>query len=188
MRSAVFLDKDGTLVENLPFNTEPSRLVLAPGAVRGLRRLRRLGYRLLVVSNQSGLAHGRFDLRALARLWRHLSQTLAIQGAMLDGFYFCPHAVDGKVGAFAGSCSCRKPAPGLLLQAAADHDIDLASSWMVGDILDDVEAGHRAGCRSLLLDNGNETEWRRTALRLPDLIAPDLRTAMRVIPPPGVAP
>jgi histidinol-phosphate phosphatase family protein len=186
-RSAVFLDKDGTLVENLPFNVDPARMVLAPGAAPALRRLARLGYRLFVVSNQAGLALGRFDTAALHRAWRHLRALLADEGVRLDGFYYCPHHPEGTVPALSTPCTCRKPAPGLLRRAAREHGIDLPSSWMVGDILDDVEAGRRAGCRTVLLDVGNETEWLRSRWRRPDIVAGGLFEGADAIPPPGLA-
>ncbi|OON64601.1 HAD family hydrolase [Massilia sp. KIM] len=186
-RSAVFLDKDGTLLEDLPYNLDPARMLLAPGAAPALRRLARLGYRLFVVSNQAGLALGRFDTTALHRSWRHLRALLAGEGVRLDGFYYCPHHPDGTVPALATACTCRKPAPGLLRRAALEHRIDLPSSWMVGDILDDVEAGRRAGCRTVLLDVGNETEWLRSRWRWPDIVAGGFFEGAGAIPAPGLA-
>lgn len=165
LRPAVFLDKDGTLVEDLPYNVDPARLRFTPGTVEGLRLLQQHGYALLVVTNQPGIALGRFTHEALARLHRGLARLLAEQGVRLDGFHACPHAAPA-VGQPAG-CLCRKPAPGLLQQAASVHAIDLQRSWMVGDILHDIEAGRRAGCRTVLLDVGNETEWELSPLREP---------------------
>lgn len=184
---AVFIDKDGTLVENVPYNVDPARIALVPGAVAGLRRLARLGYRLFVVSNQAGLALGRFDEPALGRAWRHLEQMLADGGVRLDGFYYCPHHPQGSVAALTTACACRKPAPGMLLRARTEHGIDLAASWMVGDILDDVEAGRRAGCRTILVDVGNETQWLGSPWRRPDLVAPSFAQAAALIPAPGAA-
>lgn len=148
MKAAVFFDKDGTLVENVPYNADPARLRFAPGAADAVGRLAAQAYRIFVVSNQPGIALGLFEKRDLEELGRHLGTRLPA----LDGFYYCPHAPRS-------GCDCRKPACGLLLAAAREHGIDLRSSWMVGDILDDIEAGRRAGCRTVLIDNGNETEW-----------------------------
>ncbi|HEX8404224.1 MAG TPA: HAD family hydrolase [Duganella sp.] len=172
--AAIFLDKDGTLIDDVPYNVDPSRITLARGAAAGVQRLSRLGYRLLVVSNQPGVALGRFDARALAAVEQRLAQLLQEQGARLAGFYYCPHGPDD-------GCACRKPRPGMLLRAAADRRIDLAASWMIGDILDDVEAGRRAGCRTILIDNGNETVWRRSPLRWPTWSAPDLDAAAQFV-------
>jgi D-glycero-D-manno-heptose 1,7-bisphosphate phosphatase len=177
MNAAIFLDKDGTLIEDVPYNVDPRKMVLAPHAVAGLRLFRRLGYRLLAVSNQPGLALGRFDEAGLAQAWRQLDHLLQEQGARLDGHYCCPHHPDGAISAYARACHCRKPQPGMLRRAAFEHGLDLAACWMVGDILDDVEAGRRAGCKTILIDNGNETEWKRSPLRNPDLVAPDLHAA-----------
>jgi histidinol-phosphate phosphatase family protein len=170
MRKAVFLDKDGTLVRNVPYNVDPAKVELTPHATRALRELSRAGFRLLVVSNQPGLAHGYFAEDRLHVLHAHLRSLLPELGE----FYYCPHGPDEE-------CACRKPACGLLLRAAYRHGIDLARSWMVGDILDDVEAGRRAGCRTVLVDNGNETEWQRGPLRKPHFVARDLGEAANAI-------
>lgn len=169
MSPAVFLDKDGTLVHDLPYNVDPARLRLRAGAGKALARLQAAGFRLILVSNQPGIALGLFSVAALGAVWDELARQLAPHGVRLDATYYCPHRP-----AAAGEdppCPCRKPQPGLLRRAAADHGIDLQHSWMVGDILDDVEAGHAAGCRSVLLDVGSETEWREGAGRQPDFVA-----------------
>ncbi len=175
---AVFLDKDGTLVENVPYNVDPARLRFTPHALEGLRLLVAQGWRLIVVSNQPGLAYGLFQRAELMRLRTDLAGRMAAGGAPLTDFYCCPHAPAGPK---AAGCLCRKPAPGLLHQAARRHGLDLAQCWMIGDILDDVEAGARAGCRSILLDVGNETEWRLSPLRTPHARVADLLEAARLI-------
>ncbi len=106
-------------------------------------------------------------------------------GATLHAVYACPHHPKGRVPEYTCACLCRKPMPGLLRRAAADHGVDLRRSWFVGDILDDVEAGRRAGCRTILIDNGNETQWvvdpRNPHLRTPDHVVRDLDAAARII-------
>lgn len=158
---AIFLDKDGTLIDDVPWNVDPAAMRLAPGAAAGLARLGASAVTaampLVVITNQPGVALGRFAESALIGVRARLAQMMAAAGARLTGFYHCPHAPAPR-GA-APHCRCRKPAPGLLLRAAATFGIDLARSWMIGDILDDVEAGRRAGCRTILLDRGNETLW-----------------------------
>lgn len=173
-RSAVFLDKDGTLVEDVPYNVDPALLRFTPGALPALRRLQALGHALFVVTNQPGLALGRFDAGAWQRLEAALCRRLANAGIHLDGIYHCPHAPGA-------GCGCRKPAAGLLREAALTHGIDLAASWMVGDILDDIEAGQRAGCRAILLDVGHETVWQTGPYRTPTCRATDLPDAVRHI-------
>jgi histidinol-phosphate phosphatase family protein len=164
--SAIFLDKDGTLLDNVPYNTDPRLMRWAPGAEAGVRLLARMGVPLFVVSNQPGLALGRFQATQLASMAQHLQRMFGDCGAALAGCYFCPHAPESATGE--AVCRCRKPQPGLLLQAAAEHGLDLSHCWMVGDILDDIEAGRRAGCGTVLIDNGNETLWHLTPLRRPD--------------------
>jgi D-glycero-D-manno-heptose 1,7-bisphosphate phosphatase len=178
---AIFLDKDGTLIEDVPYNVDPARIRLAPGAGRALRPLKAAGYRLVVISNQSGVARGYFALTALAAVGARLRALLAAEGVSLDGFYVCPHHPQGSVAEFARPCDCRKPAPGMIARAAGELGIDCALSWFIGDILDDVEAGRRGGCRTVLLDNGHETEWVQTSERRPHIIAADLPDAARRI-------
>jgi histidinol-phosphate phosphatase family protein len=180
-RPAVFLDKDGTLIEDVPYNVDPENIRLSPGAAEGLLALHESGYQLVVVSNQSGVARGHFPEAALVEVERSLRRLLAEFGVPLAGFYYCPHHPDGTVAPYAVACRCRKPAPGLLRRAADDLGIDLAESWMIGDILDDIEAGRRAGCQTVLLDNGNETEWRGGRRRRPHHVAVDLAQAARLI-------
>ena len=180
MQPAIFLDKDGTVVVDVPYNVNPSLLRLAPGAAEGLPRLAER-YRLFIVSNQSGIAHGKFGEARLAIVERRLREMLAEIGAPLAGFYYCPHHPEGELAAYRQCCECRKPRPGLLLRAAAEHGIDAAQCWMIGDILDDVEAGRRAGCRTVLIDNGGETEWQLSEFRRPDYTAPDLAAAAELI-------
>jgi D-glycero-D-manno-heptose 1,7-bisphosphate phosphatase len=181
LKRAVFLDKDGTLVENVPYNVDPMRIRLTADCASGLRSLHEAGYALIVISNQSGVARGYFDEDALVPVEHRLLELLAEIGVPLAGFYFCPHHPDGTVDAYRRQCFCRKPQPGLLLHAAEVHDLDLARSWLVGDILDDMEAGCRAGCRTVLIDNGNETEWIRNYLRQPHYSANSIDEAAELI-------
>jgi D-glycero-D-manno-heptose 1,7-bisphosphate phosphatase len=178
---AIFLDKDGTLVDDIPFNVEPRHITLCGGAGAALRLLARLDYRFFVISNQSGIAHGHFGEDAMTAVSDRVADLLFREHLSLEGFYYCPHHLEGTVPSYAIDCHCRKPQPGMLLKAASDHGIDLHSSWMIGDILHDVEAGNRAGCRTVLIDNGNETEWRLGPRRIPTRMAPDLYAAAVLI-------
>ncbi|MGM9484051.1 D-glycero-alpha-D-manno-heptose-1,7-bisphosphate 7-phosphatase [Roseateles sp. NT4] len=165
-RPALFLDMDGSLVENLSHDTDPLQLRFMPGVGEALARLQAAGLALVVVTNQSGLAHGRFTRAEFARLQQVLLQRLLHDHAVrVDGVEVCPHAPDSEG---RPACLCRMPAPGMLIRAAHRHGLDLKRSWMVGNTLDDVEAGHRAGAGGLLLDSGAETAWRRSPLREPD--------------------
>lgn len=178
-RRAVFLDKDGTLIENIAFNVDPARIRLLPGVRSALAQLHAAGYLLIVVSNQSGVAHGYFPESALGDVWCALRRLVA--PVPLHAVYYCPHHPQGHVPGYNTTCDCRKPQPGLLLQAARAHAIDLSASWLIGDILHDVEAGQRAGCRTLLLDRGNETEWLPGPYRTPHHIVTDWHQAAAMI-------
>jgi histidinol-phosphate phosphatase family protein len=178
---AVFVDKDGTLIENVPFNVDPARIRFAKGAAFCLHLLHDSGYAVVVVSNQSGVAHGFFPESALQGVRERLERMCARIGAPLLDVCFCPHHPGGVVPEYAVSCFCRKPAPGLILRAARAHGIDLRSSWVIGDILNDIAAGRRAGCRTILINNGSETEWMLTENRMPDCFVEDLAEAALVI-------
>jgi histidinol-phosphate phosphatase family protein len=177
---AVFLDKDGTLIRDVPFNVDPERIALMPGVASGLRALFDAGYRLCVVSNQPGVAMGMFPHAALQGVEARIRELAGECGVALDGFFWCPHpAPRGENAKIA--CMCRKPMPGMLLVAARQHGLDLARSWMIGDILDDIEAGHRAGCRSVLVNTGGETLWQAGAHRTPDAMVSRFDLAVRFI-------
>ncbi len=177
----MFLDKDGTLVEDIPYNVDPDLIYPVEGVWKSLRWLNAAGYELFVVSNQSGVARGYFTEDDLLPTERWLRWIFAAAGASLSGFYYCPHHPHGKVSKYAVDCQCRKPKPGMLYQAAQEHGIDLAASWMVGDILDDMEAGNRAGCRTILINSNHETEWDLAPWRQPDFMVNDLASAARLI-------
>ncbi|HYH56886.1 MAG TPA: HAD family hydrolase [Anseongella sp.] len=182
MNKVVFLDKDGTLIENVPYNTDPGKIRFCPGVPEALRLLQEYGYKLIVVSNQAGVAYGFFKEEDLRTVKNALQERLAEYGVQLDGFYYCPHHIRGKVSRYALNCTCRKPMPGMLIRGAVEHGADLSSSWMIGDILDDIEAGNCAGCKTVLIDNGNETEWvYSSARRKPHFLVKDMEEAARCI-------
>lgn len=180
-RKAVFLDKDGTLVENVPYNVDPLRIRLEKGAAEGVRRLQDHGFLPILISNQSGVARGYFSMAEVWAADRFLRELLAGLGIGLIDSFYCPHHPKGALPEYTGSCECRKPAAGLVVEAARVHQIDLSASWMIGDILDDVEAGNRSGCRTVLIDNDHETEWILNRQRIPDLTAADLNVASLLI-------
>ncbi len=176
---AVFLDKDGTLVRDIPYNADPDRIELLPRVGAGLRALQDAGYLLVVVSNQPGVALG-FPASALADVEARLDALLEPFGVVVTAYAWCTHRPAG-VRAAGGPCAGRKPKPGLLLEAAATHGIALRRSWMIGDILDDVEAGERAGCNTVLVDRGGETRWRAGRMRTPRAIVYDFSDAVTFI-------
>jgi D-glycero-D-manno-heptose 1,7-bisphosphate phosphatase len=180
-RSVLFVDKDGTLIEDLPYNVDPRRVRFAPGAREAVRLLGGAGVDLAVVTNQSGVARGYFSMADLDRLAAHLADEIAALGGRLAGFYACPHLPSGSVAAFSAPCECRKPLPGLLLRAFAELGVDASRSWFVGDTWMDVAAGHAAGCRSILIG----PEWRDRSTHPagiePDAAVPDLLAAARIV-------
>jgi D-glycero-D-manno-heptose 1,7-bisphosphate phosphatase len=187
MRRAVFLDKDGTLIEDLPYNVAPDRVRFAPGAREAVRLLGAAGLPMVLVSNQSGVARGYFGEDDLERLGDHLRHEVGQLGGDLAGFYACPHLPDGTVDAYAIDCECRKPLPGLIRRAAADLDIDAAASWFVGDTWMDVAAGQAAGCRTILVGPEHRDRSTHPPGIEPDLAVPDLLDAARAILAAGPA-
>jgi len=155
----VFLDRDGVINELIyhqepgiidsPFTVEQFKLL--PGVGEAIKELYRSDYRVVLVSNQPGIAKGHMSEETFAEIRNKMKEELAKGGAFLDGEYYCLHHPEAGVGRLKVNCECRKPKPGLLLQAAGDMGIDLSQSWMVGDNLTDIEAGKEAGCRTILL-------------------------------------
>jgi len=180
-RKAVFIDKDGTLIHDVPYNVDPALIELQPLAGQSLRALKDSGYTLIVVSNQSGVAKGYFTESALQDVQSRIRQLLAAYDVALDGFYYCPHHPEGVLPEHSIVCACRKPQPGMILTASRELGIDLHLSWMIGDILDDIEAGNVAGCTTILLDNGNENEFKWSERRKPAFTAGSLREAADII-------
>jgi len=181
MNKAVFIDKDGTLINDVPYNVDVSLVSFAPGVIDGMMLLKERGFKLIVVSNQSGIAKGLFTEAQLQEVSKHIQQQLEQYELRIDSFYYCPHYVPGVVEEYSVDCVCRKPRPGLLLKAAEDYHVNLNSSWMIGDILNDVEAGHHAGCKTILINNGNETEWIMSPERTPGYIVNNFKEAAEII-------
>ena len=181
MQKAVFLDKDGTLIKDVPYNVDITKVEMSFYAFEALKLFQLHGYKLIIVSNQSGIALSIFDIAAFKKLQQYIVDIFLDNQIVLDGFYYCPHDINGSLQEYSVACDCRKPLPGMLLQAAKDMDIDLSNSWMIGDILNDVEAGARAGCKTILINNGNETEWMNGTYRTPSFLVKDLKEAAQII-------
>ena len=143
--------RDSTRIGNRHYGSDPDATELLDGVAERLRALREAGYKLILVSNQSGVARGYFDEAAIGRMHDKLQKMLDADGAALDGLEYCPHHPEGDVAPYAVECACRKPAPGMIRRAARKHGLNLSASWMVGDIAADVEAGKRAGARTALV-------------------------------------
>jgi D,D-heptose 1,7-bisphosphate phosphatase len=181
MNKAVFVDKDGTLIRDVPYNVKPEYVMLESGVTDALKKIKQHNYLLIVISNQSGIAKGLFTERDLEPVKTKIQELLHPADIQIDEFYFCPHHPDGVMKEYTTACTCRKPEPGMILQAAVDFNIDLTSSWMIGDILHDIEAGNKAGCKTILIDNGNETQWITNEMRWPSYIVNGMDEAAAII-------
>lgn len=153
-RPAVFLDRDGTLIEEAGYLNEIDRLRFFPYTVDAVRLLNWGGFAVVLVTNQAGIARGIVTPAFVGEAYQHISERLAAGGATLDGMYYCPHHPDGIVEGLNRRCACRKPGTGMLVQAAADLGLDLSRSFVVGDRWHDVKCGQNAGTRSVLVRTG----------------------------------
>jgi D-glycero-D-manno-heptose 1,7-bisphosphate phosphatase len=153
MKRAVFIDRDGTINEEKEYLYRTDDFAFIPGAAQAIRRFNEAGFLVIVVTNQSGVARGFYTEEDVHLLHRYIATQLEPFGARVDAWFYCPHHPDGR-GSYALPCRCRKPLPGMLLEAARRFDIDLESSVMIGDKLVDVQAGAAAGCRSILVRSG----------------------------------
>ena len=152
MKKAVFLDRDGTLNIDHGYVHKIDDFQFIEGSIDALKELKEMGYLLVLVTNQSGIARGYFSEDQFLQLTEWMDWSLADRGVDLDGIYYCPHHPEGK-GEYKEECECRKPKPGMLLQAADDFNIDLASSYMIGDSKNDILAGKNAGCKTVYIGN-----------------------------------
>ena len=150
---AIFLDRDGTLIEDVGYINDPDQVKLLDGAAEALTEFGALGYKLIVVSNQSAVARGIVSKEVLDKIHNRLKHLLAENRAYIDRIYYCPYHPDGVVPKYRKESELRKPNPGMLLAAADEMDIDLGQSWMIGNSGCDVDAGLRAGCKTILIDN-----------------------------------
>jgi D,D-heptose 1,7-bisphosphate phosphatase len=182
LRPAVFLDRDGTLIEHVHYLSDPAHVRLLPGAAESLARLRRAGFVCVLVTNQSAIGRGMITEARLHEIHSEMNRQLAQRGTALDAIYYCPDLPSSDDRTVVENHK-RKPGPGMLLQAAADLGIDLAASWMVGDLISDVLAGLNAGCRSILLESGQTAVSGSETQRITGhyLTTPDFMTAAEVI-------
>ena len=179
-RAAVFFDRDGTLIEDPGYLNHPDQVRLLDGAAEVLKEMKLLDYHAVVVTNQSGVARGIVSEEMLGRIHERLGELLAQKGASLDGVYYCPYHPDGVIPKYRQDSDWRKPAPGMLLAAAEEMDIDLTRSWVIGDSQRDIEAGRRAGCHTILLRAASASQ-EETGTDGPDYVAVNIREAANMI-------
>jgi len=173
---AVFLDRDGTIIEDPGFLHEPDKVKLLPGAAEAIRRLNDGGYRVIIVTNQSGIARGRFTVADYEAVQQRLGALLAAHGARVDGAYFCPHHPQ-----LTGPCDCRKPGLKLFRDAQAAFDIDFAQSWWVGDRLSDVQPARVLGGHGVLVTTGEGNLHQGQARALGVMVVADIGEAVQKI-------
>lgn len=180
MNKAVFLDRDGTIIEDVGHINSYDKIKFLPRVSKAVALLNKSGFKVIVVSNQAGVAKGYTTERKVKEINRIIKETLAKCGAVIDKIYYCPHHKDGIVEKYKKDCSCRKPNTGMIEQATKEFDIDLKKSFMIGDKACDIEAGYKAGCKTAILANQNPIKKEETKV-LPDYIAEDLYWAVKMI-------
>jgi histidinol-phosphate phosphatase family protein len=153
-KAAVFLDRDGTIIEEVGYLDRVDKMIIIPQAPPAIRLLNEAGFLVIVVTNQSGVARGFFPESLVLEAHRYLAELLWAEGARIDGFYFCPHHPEEGTTSYRQVCSCRKPAPGMLLAACQDFSLDLGRSFLVGDNWSDLAAARAAGVRGILVRTG----------------------------------
>ena len=163
MRAAVFLDRDGTLIEDVPYLSDVGQMALFPWAIDAVRLLNRAGLATVVVTNQSAVARDIVTEAFVRETHAALDERLAAGGARIDRYYFCPHHPDAVIARYRCPCRCRKPEPGMLEEASADLGLDLSRSWTIGDRWLDVQTGIAAGTRTILVQSGHAARAREAA-------------------------
>ena len=178
--AAVFLDRDGTINEEVGYLDSLDKLQILPEAFEAVRLINQAGMKTVVITNQSGIGRGFFDEAFVVRVHEEMRRLFLKEGALIDGFYYCPHHPTEGIGLYRQACSCRKPEPGLLLNAAEDLVIDIGKSYMIGDTPKDVEAGQRAGAKGILVQTGYGKVADMGSTH-PDYIAQDVLEAVKWI-------
>ncbi len=177
---AIFLDRDNTLIDDPGYINDPGQVALLEGVPEALREFREMGYKLIVITNQSGVARGIVTEETLERIHERMEILLKEHDAGIDRIYYCPYHPDGVVPKFRKKSDMRKPGPGMLLKAAGDMDLNLATSWVIGDKSSDIEAGLKAGCKTIQIDAGPQAIDSKSRIQ-PDYTATNIREAVNVI-------
>jgi D-glycero-D-manno-heptose 1,7-bisphosphate phosphatase len=187
-KTAIFLDRDGTINDEVGYLDSADKLRIIPAAFEAVRLINASGMKAVVISNQAGVAKGLFTEEFVRKINGQIQSALLAQGALIDRFYFCPHHPTEGIDPYRLICDCRKPEPGLLHQAAVDLNLDLARSYVIGDRLRDVETAHRAGAKGVLVMTGYGQDLiqeagpdRANELNQPDYVAQDILEAVHWI-------
>jgi D-glycero-D-manno-heptose 1,7-bisphosphate phosphatase len=184
-RPAVFIDRDGTISEEVGYVNHPSRFRVFPYSAQAIRTLNEFNWLAILVTNQAGVARGYFAEDVIGQVHEQLNKALETSKARLDAIYYCAHHPSVGEPPYRVDCDCRKPKPGLIQRAAADFEIDLEHSWMIGDRYSDTELAHNAGLKSAFVLSGygrGEWEYQRSEWKLqPDIVCENLLDAVRTI-------
>ncbi len=178
---AIFLDRDDTIIEDTGYINNPDLVKLLDGVPEALSSMKAMGYKLVVVSNQSGVARGILTEEILGQIHKRLEQLLAQKGIALDKIYYCPYHPEGVIPKYRKDSDLRKPNPGMLLLAGKDLDIEMAESWMVGNSIRDIEAGRRAGCRTVMIESRSHEQKLQPGEPGPDYRAVNLKEVVNII-------
>lgn len=178
---AIFLDRDNTIIEDPGYINHPNQVKLLPGATSALMDMRKMGYKLIIVTNQSGVARGIVTEDTLTQIHQRLVELLRNEGVIIDGIYYCPFHPDGVIEKYRKESRLRKPSPGMLILASEEMDIDLSYSWMIGDSYRDVEAGKLAGCRTILINSPAHPTVKEYSDPEADSIAVNIKEAANII-------
>ena len=178
---AIFLDRDNTLIEDPGYINHPSQVTLLPGVAGALNDMRKMGYKLIIVSNQSAVARGIVTEEVLGDIHERLLELLRSEGVYLDAIYYCPFHPEGVIEKYRKESDLRKPRPGMLLMASNDMNINLSHSWMVGDTYRDIESGKRAGCRTILVNSPATPAVKEYTDPEPDCTAVNIKEAANII-------
>ena len=179
MERAVFLDRDGTIIEDVGYLNECSKIRFLPRVSEAIRLLNENGFKVIIATNQSGVARGFFTEETVREINRYIQESLAKQGALIDKTYYCPYHIEGTIKEYKKECHCRKPNPGMMEEAAGEFGIDLKNSFVIGDKISDIEAGHRAECKTILLANKMSPGREKEITSMPHHIATDLYKAVK---------
>ena len=181
MNKAVFLDRDGTIIEDVGYMSSPEQIQFIPGSIEAIKKLKEAGYKVVVITNQAGIARGLITEDMLQTIDKVLHKWILNAGAHLDGIYYCPHHPEHGVYPYKQVCECRKPHPGLIKRAQKDLNIELSHSFMIGDKATDVAAGKRAGTKTIFVMTGRGKNEKERLIEKPDHIAENLNQAVNWI-------
>lgn len=178
---AVFLDRDGTIIEDLDYLNSPKQIKFIPGAIEAIKKLTSAGYKIIIISNQSAVARGLLTEDMLQTIDKIIHKTVLHGGGHIDGSYYCPHHPEHGIYPYKQECECRKPHSGLIKRAAREHALDLSASFLVGDKVSDIETGKRVGIKTVFVLTGHGREEQSLLKEAPEQVANDLPEAVKWI-------